>query len=171
MVEKAKAQFLGIRKALDYQIETDVFEKKKNREERMKTLLNALMASKTEPILSTLLVSLKSEFKEPKSTGSFWFEKLKKDAVELGGDKHSMFHDMLEKISQFQNFNTKKVPYSKEKFCLLIISLPTNQLLCPALQEALFFLANDVLQVLPRQLRQWYQYLKLPFSVSMDTLK
>ncbi|XP_063063296.1 uncharacterized protein LOC134455879 isoform X2 [Engraulis encrasicolus] len=171
MLEKAKTEFLGIRKSLDYQIETDVFEKKKNREERMKTLLNAFMASKTGPILSTVLVSLKSEFKEPKTTGSFWFDKLRNDAAKLGEDKQLMFNDILEKISQFQKFNVKKVAYAKEKFCLLVISIPANQLLRPALQEALLFLANHVLQVLPRQVRQWYQYLKLPFSASMDSLK
>ncbi|XP_062377935.1 uncharacterized protein LOC134066585 [Sardina pilchardus] len=167
MLEKAKSEFLGIRRALNYQIETDVFEKKKNREERIKTLLNALMMSKTEPILSTLLVSLKSEFKEPKSTGSFWFIKLKQDAFDLGDDKDSRFHEILEKIAKFQNFSTKNVPYAKEKFCLLVISLPASQLLRPALQEALLFLTNHVLQILPRQLRQWYQYLKLPFTVAM----
>ncbi|XP_042566250.1 uncharacterized protein LOC122133663 [Clupea harengus] len=169
MLEKAKAEFVGVRRALNYQLETDVFEKKKNREERIKTLLNALMTSKTGPILSTLLISLKSEFKEPKSTGSLWFTKLKQNALDLGGDKDSRFHDILKKISQFQNFNNKKVPYSKEKFCLLVISLPANQLLRPALQEALLFLTDHVLQILPRQVRQWYQYLKLPFSVATET--
>ncbi|KAG5268839.1 hypothetical protein AALO_G00217050 [Alosa alosa] len=167
MLEKAKAEFLGIRRALNYQIETDVFEKKKNREERIKTLLKALMMSKTEPVLSTLLVSLKSEFREPKSTGSLWFARLRQDAFDLGGDKDSRFHDILEKIAKFQNLSTKNVPYTKEKCCLLVISLPASQLLRPALQEALLFLTNHVLQILPRQLRQWYQYLKLPFTVPM----
>jgi hypothetical protein len=51
----------------------------------------------------------------------------------------------------------------KEKFCLLVLSMPANQLLRPAIQEALLFLTEKVLLLLPRQLKQWYQYLKLPF--------
>lgn len=38
---------------------------------------------------------------------------MKKDAFDLGDDKDSRFHDSLEKISQFQNFSIKKVPYAK----------------------------------------------------------
>ncbi|KAK6293245.1 hypothetical protein J4Q44_G00367460 [Coregonus suidteri] len=163
MLEGAKAQYRDVKKVLDIQMESGVFQKKKNREERMRTLFNALMASKTDAGLSSLLTSLKSESKEPKSTTGLWFAALQSEATELSGDRDSKYNSILQKISEFQSFSNKRLPYSKEKFCLLVLSMSPNQLLRPAMQEALLFLTENVLLLLPRQLKQWYQYLKLPF--------
>ncbi|CAB1341174.1 unnamed protein product [Coregonus sp. 'balchen'] len=149
MLEGAKAQYRDVKKVLDIQMESGVFQKKKNREERMRTLFNALMASKTDAGLSSLLTSLKSESKEPKSTTGLWFAALQSEATELSGDRDSKYNSILQKISEFQSFSNKRLPYSK--------------LLRPAMQEALLFLTENVLLLLPRQLKQWYQYLKLPF--------
>ncbi|XP_029518561.1 uncharacterized protein LOC115131095 [Oncorhynchus nerka] len=163
MLERAKVQYLNVKKVLNIQVKSGVFEKKKYREERMRTLFNALMASKTDAGLSSLLASLKSELKEPKSTTGLWFATLQSEATELSRDRDPKYNSILQKISAFQSFSNKRVPYSQEKFCLLVISMPANQLLRPAIQEALLFLTEKVLLLLPRQLKQWYQYLKLPF--------
>nr|XP_046211011.1 uncharacterized protein LOC124039157 isoform X2 [Oncorhynchus gorbuscha] len=163
MLERAKVQYLNVKKVLNIQVKSGVFEKKKYREERMRTLFDALMASKTDAGLSSLLASLKSELKEPKSTTGLWFATLQSEATELSGDRDPKYNSILQKISAFQSFSNKRVPYSQEKFCLLVLSMPANQLLRPAIQEALLFLTEKVLLLLPRQLKQWYQYLKLPF--------
>ncbi|XP_021418389.2 uncharacterized protein LOC110489796 isoform X3 [Oncorhynchus mykiss] len=176
MLERAKVQYLNVKKVLNIQVKSGVFEKKKYREERMRTLFDALMASKTDAGLSSLLASLKSELKEPKSTTGLWFATLQSEATELSGDRDPKYNSILQKISAFQSFSNKRVPYSqpnehdpvshlplKEKLCLLVLSMPANQLLRPAIQEALLFLTEKVLLLLPRQLKQWYQYLKLPF--------
>ncbi|XP_029611567.1 uncharacterized protein LOC115195635 isoform X1 [Salmo trutta] len=165
-LERAKVQYLNVKKVLNIQIKSGVFEKKKNREGRMRTLFDALMASKTDAGLSSLLASLKSELKEPKSTTGLWFATLQSEATELSGDRDPKYKSILQKISAFQSFSNKRVPYSKEKFCLLVLSMPANQLLQPAMQEALLFLTEKVLLLLPRQLKQWYQYLKLPFPTT-----
>ncbi|CAB1349663.1 unnamed protein product, partial [Coregonus sp. 'balchen'] len=118
MLERAKAQYLDVKKVLNILIE--------NREERMRTLFDALMASKTDAGLSEEFTTLQSE------------------ATELSGDRDPKYNSMLQKISAFQSFSNKKVPYSK-KFCLLVLSMPANQLLRPAMQEALLFLTEKVL--------------------------
>ncbi|XP_020364221.2 uncharacterized protein LOC109909612 [Oncorhynchus kisutch] len=166
MLERAKEHYRDVKKVLNIPMESVVFEKRKNREERMRTLFNALMASKSDAGLSSLLTSLKSGLKEPKSTTGLWFATLQSDATELSGDRDSQYNVILQKISEFQSFSNKKLPYSKEKFCLLVLSMSPNQLLRPAMQEALLFLTENVLLLLPRQLKQWYQYLKLPFPTT-----
>ncbi|XP_042154668.1 uncharacterized protein LOC112216528 isoform X2 [Oncorhynchus tshawytscha] len=158
MLERAKEHYRDVKKVLNIPME--------NREERMRTLFNALMASKSDAGLSSLLISVKSGLKEPKSTTGLWFATLQSDATELSGDRDSQYNVILQKISEFQSFSNKKLPYSKEKFCLLVLSMSPNQLLRPAMQEALLFLTENVLLLLPRQLKQWYQYLKLPFPTT-----
>ncbi|KAM9553397.1 uncharacterized protein ACWYII_035140 isoform 1-T2 [Salvelinus alpinus] len=165
MLERAKAHYQDVKKVLNIPMESVVFQKRKNREERIRTLFNALMASKSDAGLSSLLTSLKSELK-PKSTTGLWFATLQSDATELSGDTDSKYNIILQKISEFQSFSNKKLPYSKEKFCLLVLSMSPNQLLRPAMQEALLFLTENVLLLLPRHLKQWYQYLKLPFPTT-----
>ncbi|KAJ8010534.1 hypothetical protein DPEC_G00076080 [Dallia pectoralis] len=164
MLERTRAQDLDVKRVLNLQIESRVFEKKRNREERMRTQLNAVMASKSNAGVSSLLTTLKSELKEPKSTTGPWIATLQKEATELVGDKDQKYNSMLQKISGFQSFSNNMVPFSKEKFCLLVHSMSANQLLRPAVQEALLFLCKNVLFLLPRQLKQWYQNLRLPFT-------
>ncbi|XP_036844509.1 uncharacterized protein LOC110532594 isoform X2 [Oncorhynchus mykiss] len=163
MLERVRTKFIEIQRSMNNQMETDMFEKKIHREERMRTLLDALMASRKETSLPMLLSSLKHELREPKSALLFWYEILKSDVSELSDDRDFEYRTILQKIGQFHNFSHKKLPYSKEKFCLLVLSLPSNQLLQPAMQDALMFLTENVFQLLPRQLKHWYQYLKLPF--------
>ncbi|XP_041701616.2 uncharacterized protein LOC121537984 isoform X1 [Coregonus clupeaformis] len=163
MLERVRTKFIEIQRSMNNQMETDMFEKKIHREERMRTLLDALMASRKETCLHMLLSSLKHELREPKSALLFWYKILKSDVSELSDDRDFEYRTILQKIGQFHNFSHKKLPYSKEKFCLLVLSLPTNQLLRPAMQDALMFLTENVFQLLPRQLKHWYQYLKLPF--------
>ncbi|XP_062314869.1 uncharacterized protein LOC134018707 isoform X5 [Osmerus eperlanus] len=95
-------------------------------------------------------------------------EILKRDTSELVDENNVEYRTILQKIGQFYNFSHKKLPYAKEKFCLLVISLPSNQLLRPAMQDALMFLTENVLQILPRQLKHWFQYLKLPLYDSIS---
>ncbi|XP_029520939.1 uncharacterized protein LOC115132432 isoform X4 [Oncorhynchus nerka] len=163
MLERVRTKFIEIQRSMNNQMETDMFEKKIHREERMRTLLDALMASRKETSLPMLLSSLKHELREPKSALLFWYEILKSDVSELSDDRDFEYRTIMQKIGQFHNFSHKKLPYSKEKFCLLVLSLPSNQLLQPAMQDALMFLTENVFQLLPRQLKHWYQYLKLPF--------
>ncbi|XP_052339904.1 uncharacterized protein LOC118360540 isoform X2 [Oncorhynchus keta] len=72
MLERAKEHYRDVKKVLNIPMESVVFQKRKNREERMRTLFNALMASKSDAGLSSLLTSLKSGLKEPKSTTGLW---------------------------------------------------------------------------------------------------
>ncbi|XP_021472304.2 uncharacterized protein LOC110532594 isoform X8 [Oncorhynchus mykiss] len=149
MLERVRTKFIEIQRSMNNQMETDMFEKKIHREERMRTLLDALMASRKETSLPMLLSSLKHELREPKSALLFWYEILKSDVSELSDDRDFEYRTILQKIGQFHNFSHKKLPYSK--------------LLQPAMQDALMFLTENVFQLLPRQLKHWYQYLKLPF--------
>nr|XP_023828447.1 uncharacterized protein LOC111953426 isoform X1 [Salvelinus alpinus] len=112
-LERAKVQYLNVKKVRNIQIKSGVFEKKKNREGRMRTLFDALMASKTDAGLSSLLASLKRELKEPKSTTGLWFATLQSEATELSGDRDPKYNSILQKISAFQSFSNKRVPYSK----------------------------------------------------------
>ncbi|XP_029574699.1 uncharacterized protein LOC115165615 isoform X2 [Salmo trutta] len=163
MLERVRTKSIEIQRSMNNQMETDMFEKKIHREERMRTLLDALMASRKETSLPMLLSSLKHELREPKSALLFWYEILKSDVSELSDDRDFEYRTILQKIGQFHNLSHKKLPYFKEKFCLLVLSLPSNQLLQPAMQDALMFLTENVFQLLPQQLKHWYQYLKLPF--------
>ncbi|XP_045552234.1 uncharacterized protein isoform X2 [Salmo salar] len=163
MLERVRTKFIEIQRSMNNQMETDMFEKKIHREERMRTLLDALMASRKETSLPMLLSSLKHELREPKSALLFWYEILKSDVSELSDNRDFEYRTILQKIGQFHNLSHKKLPYLKEKFCLLVLSLPSNQLLQPAMQDALMFLTENVFQLLPQQLKHWYQYLKLPF--------
>ncbi|XP_023847386.1 uncharacterized protein [Salvelinus sp. IW2-2015] len=149
MLERVRTKLIEIQRSMNNQMETDMFEKKIHREERMKTPLDALMASRKETSLPMLLSSLKHELREPKSALLFWYKILKSDVSELSDDRDFEYRTILQKIGQFHNFSHKKLPYSK--------------LLQPAMQDALMFLTENVFQLLPRQLKHWYQYLKLPF--------
>ncbi|XP_014002329.1 uncharacterized protein isoform X3 [Salmo salar] len=149
MLERVRTKFIEIQRSMNNQMETDMFEKKIHREERMRTLLDALMASRKETSLPMLLSSLKHELREPKSALLFWYEILKSDVSELSDNRDFEYRTILQKIGQFHNLSHKKLPYLK--------------LLQPAMQDALMFLTENVFQLLPQQLKHWYQYLKLPF--------
>ncbi|XP_029574700.1 uncharacterized protein LOC115165615 isoform X3 [Salmo trutta] len=149
MLERVRTKSIEIQRSMNNQMETDMFEKKIHREERMRTLLDALMASRKETSLPMLLSSLKHELREPKSALLFWYEILKSDVSELSDDRDFEYRTILQKIGQFHNLSHKKLPYFK--------------LLQPAMQDALMFLTENVFQLLPQQLKHWYQYLKLPF--------
>ncbi|XP_015209845.2 uncharacterized protein [Lepisosteus oculatus] len=164
ILQRVKTEFLEVKNSTNNLIETGIIEKRKNREVRIKTLLNALMASKNKTSLSLLLLQLKHELREPKSCSVFWLAMLKKEATELVGETDQRLSATLEKLSQFHTFSSQAVPYSKEKMCLLTLSLPSDKLLRPAVQDALLFLTENVIQLLPRHLKHWYQYRKLPFS-------
>lgn len=41
------------------------------------------------------------------------FATLQSDATELSGDRDSKYNSILQKISEFQSFSNKKLPYSK----------------------------------------------------------
>ncbi|XP_062314864.1 uncharacterized protein LOC134018707 isoform X1 [Osmerus eperlanus] len=168
MLERVRTEFLDVQRSKNNQMETDIYDKKMHREERMRTMFNVLMLPRKATRLSILISSLKHELREPKSTTVFWCEILKRDTSELVDENNVEYRTILQKIGQFYNFSHKKLPYAKEKFCLLVISLPSNQLLRPAMQDALMFLTENVLQILPRQLKHWFQYLKLPLYDSIS---
>ncbi|KAL6483531.1 hypothetical protein MHYP_G00084030 [Metynnis hypsauchen] len=158
MVQKVRTDFQNMQRSLDNQLTMDVTEKIAHQEERMKA---HLMASRKNLCLPMLRVSLKSEVKEPQSTS--WPQMLQKEAAELADDRAEEYSSIMQKIGQFHSFSHKTLPHCKERFCLLVCSLPADQLLRPAMQDALVFLAKNVLQVPPRKVKHWFHYLELPF--------
>ncbi|XP_037397313.1 uncharacterized protein LOC108411517 isoform X2 [Pygocentrus nattereri] len=162
MLQKVRTEFLNIQRSLNNQMMMDVTEKIAHQEERMKSLLNALMASRKDLSLPMLLASLKSEVKEPQSPSLLWPQMLQKEAAEIADVRAEEYSSIMQKIGQFHSFSHKTLPYCKERFCLLVLSLPANHFLRPAMQDALLFLAKNVLQLPPRKVKHWFHYLKLP---------
>ncbi|KAL7864209.1 hypothetical protein AOLI_G00156290 [Acnodon oligacanthus] len=88
------------------------------------------------------------------------------DAAEIADDRAEESSSIMQKIGQFHSFSHKTLPYCKERLCLLVLSLPANQLLGPAMQDALLFLTKNVLELPPRKVKHCFHYLNYLFMMT-----
>nr|XP_014346098.1 PREDICTED: uncharacterized protein LOC106704183 [Latimeria chalumnae] len=162
---KQRSEFAELQQSVNSMMEKKIAEKRQNRTTRLTTLL--LTVKPKLGGLSTLLSALKSGTKnlEPAMFHSLWFRLLKNSSLELVGDKDEEIRSQLGKLERFHSYTAQSWPYAKEKLCLLALSLPADKLLRLEVQDALLFIVEHLFQMSSRQLKHWYQYRKLPFTV------
>jgi len=68
---------------------------------------------------------------------ALWYRELVEKCEMMGAMKHHGCSTMIQKLHKFCDVDTKSRPQMLNRFCLLVISLPTNELGTPYFQQAL----------------------------------
>ncbi|XP_033117414.1 uncharacterized protein LOC117117269 [Anneissia japonica] len=69
---------------------------------------------------------------------------------------------LLHKLSRFSLEDSKSISNAKEKLCLLVMSIPAVDLLTVAMQQAIRFILEKILDGLPTAFPSWLRHRNLP---------
>lgn len=91
-----------------------------------------------------------------------WFAQLEKEAGAVFDTRAKEVREVLDKLKQFLTVDNDAIPHVTEKLCLLVMSLPANQLCYQPVIAAIQFVLQHILKVPPNLCSQWLTIRQLP---------
>ncbi|XP_072041222.1 uncharacterized protein [Amphiura filiformis] len=93
---------------------------------------------------------------------SKWYVDMKAEAESAVGKDDPEVSELLQKVARFYLEDSRSIPNSKEKLCLLMMSMPASQLLTIPMQQAIQFVMDNIILAPPEYFSQWLQQRKIP---------
>ncbi|XP_071956751.1 uncharacterized protein [Antedon mediterranea] len=97
---------------------------------------------------------------------SKWYTDLQYEIESSVGKDDPDVQYILHRLSRFSLEDSRSISNAKEKLCLLVMSIPAVDLLTVAMQQAIRFILEKILDALPTAFPSWLNHRKLPLIVN-----
>ncbi|XP_062621252.1 uncharacterized protein LOC134282872 [Saccostrea cucullata] len=98
-----------------------------------------------------------------------WFEDLQEKTYSILGHQDEEINKTLKEIGRYSTIDSKSIPSAKAKLCLLLMSLPANELFTIPVQRGLKFVLEVIFQAEDHLLGEWLQHRKVPYFIKETT--
>ncbi|XP_070534245.1 uncharacterized protein [Ptychodera flava] len=169
-VEGLRTEFDKVQSKMTRDVLTDL---ERMERERCKTFIQKFMALKLSPLFEKELRAMRSATAQHANgqemdfdvKPSKWYIDLKTDCHHVVGNHDCDINDILKKLYKFSFEDAKSIPSGKERLCLIVMSLPADELMTIHMQMALYFVLENILNAPPEFFSNWLAHRKIPIVI------